>query len=338
MSYIGDTLVMKCGMSCTVVKYNNYADIVVKFEDGTEVATSYSNFKKKIVFNPSLGEPHRFYKRQEMKKHIGESRKNSQGLNVEIIDAGTKSGVKIKYETGDIKDNVEYWTYLNAPLALKGYSSLIGTSFTNTQGEEVKIISRGTKRGCFNVMFSDKTIRENVDLKSINQKQVRHPKYKLANENIGLTNRNTQGKLIKIVSVSDNGLSYDIEFEDGVIRKNVTFSAFKRGEVPHPSEKNKHIGKKFLSRQGLVYEIIDKGSKGGTWKVKFPDGAILDNINYAKIKSCNLCHPNLLTNGAGTFGVYKGYNVRMSFSLGNKDIYYICRNKDNCIIARLCDL
>lgn len=338
MEYLGQKLMMKCGMVCEVIEYTNYADIVVKFEDNTKVSTSYSNFKKGIVFNPSLGEPHKFYKRQEMMKHIGESRINCQGLKVTVIDAGTNSGVKVQYETDDIKDDVEYNVFLNSPMRLQGYSAIVGTTFTNTQGLEVKIISRGSKKGCFNVRFPDGATKDNVDSKSISLGQVRHPNYKLANENIGLTNVNTQGLNIKIDGVSDDGLTYIVRFDDNTIRDGITFSAFKRGDVPHPDEKERHIGEEFLSRQGLRYRVIEKGTKGGTWKVVFPDGSEIDNVGYSKIKSCNLCHPDIVTNGLGTFGRYKGYDVRNSFDLGGEDVYYICKNDSECIISRLCDL
>lgn len=46
---------MNCGMEATIIRYGEYADIDVRFEDGTIVEHKvYSAFKKGGIANPNI--------------------------------------------------------------------------------------------------------------------------------------------------------------------------------------------------------------------------------------------------------------------------------------------
>ena len=49
---LGETKMMSCGMKATIIKYKNYRNIRVRFEDGYEVNNRYDHFIKGAINNP----------------------------------------------------------------------------------------------------------------------------------------------------------------------------------------------------------------------------------------------------------------------------------------------
>ena len=99
---------------------------------------------------------------------------------------------------------------------------------------------------------------------------------------IGEKRKSNQGESMTVIGFR-NHKSIEIQFEDGTIVKNKTYSAFKRGEIGNPNHyRNERIGQTKLMTNGMLCTISDYIDSQNI-KVTFVDGKI-KNTTYAYFK------------------------------------------------------
>ena len=112
--HIGETKMMNCGMSASIIMWNGYNDIDVCFEDGTIAAhKSYSNYKRGKITNPNVTRKCDITKRA---KHIGETKMMNCGMNAAIVAWNSQSDIDITFEDGTVAKSKSYSNFLRGKI------------------------------------------------------------------------------------------------------------------------------------------------------------------------------------------------------------------------------
>ncbi|WP_270512600.1 hypothetical protein [Holdemanella biformis] len=87
----------------------------------------------------------------------------------------------------------------------------------------------------------------------------------------------------------------DVRFEDGSVAEHIEYRNFMEGRVARPqnSRRNKRklrIGEKKMMKCGLEAEIVAY-RRSEDMDVRFPDGAVVKNVQYANFKRGMVEHP-----------------------------------------------
>lgn len=99
-SILGETAVMNCGMTCTVIEDKGSRDISVQFEDGTLVEhIRRSYFKSCSISHPVLG---RNYARINASSIYGQSKVMRCGMNCTVIKDEGAQDITVQFEDGTI--------------------------------------------------------------------------------------------------------------------------------------------------------------------------------------------------------------------------------------------
>ena len=104
--HVGETNIMRCGLTCTIIAVRSHLDITVKFDDrdGTEVSgKSYNAFKSGSIFPPYVKNS-KFYKNSH--NRLGEKKVQKNGLSCEIISYDQGGKIKALYEIGGTVDGI----------------------------------------------------------------------------------------------------------------------------------------------------------------------------------------------------------------------------------------
>ena len=103
--YIGKSFIAKNGMSYKVIDYKKADNILVEFEDGTQVNTTVSGICSGSILNPNY---------TIKNKRIGETNISSIGLNMSICDYISAKNIDIIFEDGYIAKNKSYKDFKNS--------------------------------------------------------------------------------------------------------------------------------------------------------------------------------------------------------------------------------
>ena len=148
------------GMLMTIIDADKNS-IVVEFEDGTHVKTSFSSFKDGYVSSNS--EKEKEIKLSKLKNlHLGEKWKDSNGEEVEIVDREIKDGKStsnyiVRWENGqELKTS-----YFNITRGIfsKRNATKIGLTSVTTKGEKIKIVGYRNSHD-IDIEFEDGTLLE----------------------------------------------------------------------------------------------------------------------------------------------------------------------------------
>ena len=107
--YIGKAKVQKNTKVATIIRYENYHDIDVQFEDGIVVEhTSIIRWQNGNIIHPSIdiGKKRDFSKNKTKYRYIGISKMMNCGLLATIIDYKDCRNITIQFEDGLIKEGV----------------------------------------------------------------------------------------------------------------------------------------------------------------------------------------------------------------------------------------
>ena len=97
--HVGETRMMNCGIKATIIKYYNYHNIDVQFENGTIVRNkTYDSFKKGKIAKP-------------ITKHIGETRMMRCGLEATVIECHNFENISVQFEDNTIVYNKAYASF-----------------------------------------------------------------------------------------------------------------------------------------------------------------------------------------------------------------------------------
>ena len=105
---LGETNMMNCGMEATIIQYAKYADIDVRFEDGTIAkCKGYKEFKKGGSANPSTTAENR----------LGETRMMNCGMKATIIRYENNRDIDVRFEDGKVVGHKAYGTFKKGEIA-----------------------------------------------------------------------------------------------------------------------------------------------------------------------------------------------------------------------------
>jgi hypothetical protein len=104
---IGETAISNSGHLMTIIAYHNFNNIDIQFEDGTVVTNKhYGNFK-----NGRIAHPKHIVCRAKKKDRTGEIRTMKNGQKAKIISYESAKNISIRFDNGDIYDNVSYFAF-----------------------------------------------------------------------------------------------------------------------------------------------------------------------------------------------------------------------------------
>ena len=100
----GETRMMKCGMKATIIRYGKYADIDVRFEDGTIIEhRQYIQFKKGEIANPNF--------KASAENCLGETRMMNCGMEATIIRYNTGKDIDVRFEDETVVEHRGYGNF-----------------------------------------------------------------------------------------------------------------------------------------------------------------------------------------------------------------------------------
>ena len=104
------------------------------------------------------------------------------------------------------------------------------------------------------------------------------------------------GKKAKIIYY--NGFNdIIVEFEDGTVVRDRTYSAFKKGEIKNPNyNPNNKLGEECLMKNGLKAKIVVYRSTRDI-DIEFEDSTVVEHKRYRDFKKGEIKNPHLVKGG-----------------------------------------
>ena len=278
---IGEQSLIQNEFLATIIEYRNRDDIDIQFENGfIKKHCSYIGFKNG---NVSLNDYNAFIRTHEI--HT-----NKQGLKAKIVAYRKATDIDIQFEDGTIV-NTDYISFKKGRVKNPNIASeiSIGDNIEVGDGEIVTVKNIKTNKN-ITVEFSDGTVMTNVDATSLRN----HTLQKKEQHLIGKTNMTNLGQKMTIIDDSKRS-NLTIQFEDGTIVHNISYTRFLHGEVGNPNyslldkHKNQYIGKEFYVNKGQKVKVIDY-VKSTDIKIQFETGCVV-KTNSTALKQHKPSHP-----------------------------------------------
>ena len=159
------------------------------------------------------------------------------------------------------------------------------------------VISRYKSSAEIDVQFEDGVTVKNKTYASFTKGVIGHPnalhKSKLRDKT-GEVRQMSNGMTAKIIHYTNSKI-VDVEFEDGVVRKNCAYKEFKNGHIAHPSQTSESMAKNRLGEKrkmncGLTATITGYDSYHNV-EITFEDGIIISSVDYGQFSSGSISHP-----------------------------------------------
>lgn len=302
-------MMMNCGMKATIIAYRQYSDIDIQFEDGTIVKHKrYDHFKTGAIKFP-----------ENINPHIGETIKHKDHTYT-IKKWRSNHDIDFVRDDGILYEHKTYYhfkhssSFKNNNYSLKNH---IGERKKMNCSEFATIIN--CANGRVTIKFDDGTIRENIQYNNFKRGMVcKNPHNK--KDRIGEKKLMSNGQSATIICYRKSD-DIDIQFEDGYIKKSISYSSFKSGFVQNPNklsknavklsrrfDKSKYIGKVNLMNCGISCKIIDAIGTSSNLTVQFENGEIREGVSYSEFSNgcllpksgmafCRLLEENIMNNG-----------------------------------------
>jgi len=117
---VGETRIMNCGMEATIIRYDRYDDIDVRFEDGKVVEhRAYNQFKKGGIAYSST--------KVTTEEHIGEKRMTNCGLEATIIRYENAKDIDVRFEDGTVIEHRRYIAFKECTITHQSLSLNYGS-------------------------------------------------------------------------------------------------------------------------------------------------------------------------------------------------------------------
>lgn len=229
---IGQKNIARNGMEMTIVGYRNSHDIDVQFQDGTIVYNKhYKNFKDGFVAHPSK------------KNKVGETSMSSIGMKMTVINYHDCNNIDIRFEDGTVVYGKTYGSFKNGSIRHPDISPYKSNNFCDHTGETA-IANNGMKMTIIayrnfkdiDIQFEDNVIVTGKRYDNFKLGKIKHPTISSRTDvdgRIGETAIANNGMGMTIVAYR-NYQDIDIQFNDGVIVKNMCYGHFKKGTIGHP--------------------------------------------------------------------------------------------------------
>lgn len=298
----GEIGIANNGERIKIIQYNNINDIIVEFENGQRVNTTYNSFKKGTA-GAKNGNINRIPKSniaEQAKNRLGEVAQDKYGHTMKIIRYNSSSDIDVQFDSGYIAKNTSYDSFLRKNIAYRSKEDIIQDRLNkivkHKNGQNMKIISyRG--HNDIDVQFEDGSIAKHKKYDCFIKGNIQHPK--IAEEitnRVGKVSTANNGMKMKIIAYK-NASDIDIQFEDGTIVQHKVYRAFLTGEISHPTIKTDTkrkiediSNKEVVSTCGLKIKIIQYTDCRNV-TIKFEDGTLRRNIRYSHFEIGNVAHP-----------------------------------------------
>ena len=265
------------GRKVRIVCYFSSMDIRVEFEDGTQVKTTYLNFRQGNIHYPLR------------MKRLAEERRTKDGDTVRIVAYRSSTDIDVLFDNGEILQHTTYQKFRTGSLH-KPSQRGAGPPGIDRTGEE-QVMPDGRR-------FKITAYRSDYDLDVLTSAgdTLRHVRY--VDFKKGFPAKGKRGRRWKdrtgerrtmasgeeaVVTASRECGRIDIQFDNGIIRKNVLYSSFYKGTLSSsPRKKNmyeRRIGEKRLTPEGLLAVCTDYKTSIDI-RVEREDGKVWEHTTY----------------------------------------------------------
>ena len=268
------------GERMVIKDYRSSTDIDVEFDDGTlRTGITYSNFKSGAVSRMSRD--------RRKKSKIGDVSYNSKGEKMTVIACRSYTDIDVQFDDGTVRKGVSYDNFMRGWVSKP--INRLGELGYNRSGYRMTIIAYRNALD-MDVQFDDGTVRHHVTYQSFTLGRILKTPQSV--ERIGEVRYNKKHERMVIIAYN-SVLDIDVQFDDGTIRRGVTYSSFKSGSIPKKGRivkskyTDKRIGETRRNNDGLLMRI--KGYRSATdIDVEFENGNIRNGVTYQSFKSGNL--------------------------------------------------
>jgi len=105
-THLGESKLNKYGDRMTIVEYDSYSRIVVQFENGDKVLSTYQMFDKGSIANPTYKKDHPyFWAGLKPTIKVGDKNKATNGMTMTVVGYRNANDIDILFETGYIKEH-----------------------------------------------------------------------------------------------------------------------------------------------------------------------------------------------------------------------------------------
>ena len=339
-SKIGESIRAKNGQMMTIIEFKSTTDITVRFEDGTIISNKrYQEFQQASIGNPNFS-----LTQKNALERLGETSISNTGEHMTIIAYRNCYDLDVQFDDGEILTNVRYDSFKNGTLHSpknKLAVTRVGEERKHNNGQMMTIVAY-RKSNDIDVLFEDGTLVKGVKYDSFFRGVLTNPALK--KEVQPKLSKKEQQRLLKVGEIhsSLNGMTVtiiryentndvDVQFEDGVILKNVKYCKVKAGKLKHPNltltkgtvvkqdtkqydaMQNHQLSK--IGEINIAYNkqkmIIVNYRSTNDIDIQFEDGTIVYHCSYSNFKSGSIKNPNFKY-------YYDRSDVRQSKRIGEK--------------------
>lgn len=206
---VGQKKISNSGMLMTIIAYRNSNDIDIQFEDGTIVQhRDYYSFLTGNIAMPILN-------------RVGQTNIAKNGMGIKIIAYRNSHDIDIQFEDGTIVTHKNYNHFLDGYIAYPRPDH-VGEEVYAKNGMRMTLIAYRNVSDV-DIKFEDGTIVEHKYYQKFKEGTILYP----IENRIGYERIANNGLKMKIIAYR-NSTDLDVEFEDGCIVTNKSFSDFKK--------------------------------------------------------------------------------------------------------------
>ena len=197
---------------------------------------------------------------------VGETRMMNCGMEATITRYENNMDIDVRFEDGTVAKRKAYSAFKKGSIVNQNFNSRLNEAKMMNCGMKATIIRYGRYTD-IDVRFEDRTIAKRKGYREFKKGKIANPNIKTSAENrLGETRMMNCGMKATIIRY-ENNTDIDVCFEDGVVAKDKTYRAFKKGEIAHESLSQKRGSKDFhgfICKQGFkdedrtLYECICK--------------------------------------------------------------------------------
>lgn len=246
------------------------------------------------------------------KNRIGEQNKANNGQIMTIIAYRNNKDLDVRFEDGTVVTNKDYECFRRGRIKNpKLVNQVVGKKSMSNEGQTMECIAFRSYMD-IDVQFEDGTIVTNKQYMHFVSGGIHNPNF--CKIHIGERRKNKSDLWMTIIDL-ENMSNITVQFDDGEIITNKTYSAFTVGNIGHPflskrgipktprTKKeyepritgDKRIGMKQISNKGQKMTIIDYRTPDDI-DVQFEDGTIVKNVKFDKFNRGSVKNPMYFAN------------------------------------------
>lgn len=292
-SFVGSQKVMRNGHMCTIIDVRGYEDFDVRFDNGVvNEHQNMSNWKRGTV-----GFPLEYVEIMYAKLRVGLRKIMNNGVGAAIVVYRSSNDMDILFDTGELKQCVRYCNFIRGTIATSERFCKVGMQSVMSNGMMAEIIAY-RKYSDIDIQFKDGVVRNHVGCKEFKKGYIAHDtKDEIRLSRIGETVLHKKLGMIMSIIEYRSAVDIDVQFEDGAIAKNKTYSVFCKGLVQYPIKHYvpvlERVGKQFTMHNGLQAECIAYNNTHDI-SIKFLiDDVIVEHKSWHDFVMGVISHPNI---------------------------------------------